>query len=98
MTDKSFDGLTRKMANGISRRSALGVLFATVFLGEGCDADPVEVDLCQCADEDFLCCSDHDTCCPPGFPHHCANSSDCYSDLERALNECNGPSVETCFA
>ena len=96
--DELFDGLSRKLASTMSRRSALGALFAAFVLGEGC-ISPTDSsgsgDSCSCDDPTWGCCVRHGKCCPPEAPHHCQNTSRCYQFFTGAQAAC-GNDYEIC--
>ncbi len=98
--DELFDGLSRKLASTISRRSALGTLVAAFFLGEGCTL-PTDVSgsdgSCSCTDPTWGCCVRHGKCCDPRFPHHCQNTGRCYEFFTGAQAAC-GNDYEICGA
>ena len=97
--DKLFDRLSRKLARTMSRRSALGALFAAFVLGEGCTlpTDGSDSDSCTCTDPTWGCCVRHGICCPPEAPHHCQNTGTCYEFFTGAQAAC-GNDYEICGA
>ena len=96
--DEFFDRVSRRLASTMSRRSAMGTLFATFVLGEACtSATDGGSDSCSCDNATHGCCVQHEVCCPAEFPHHCQNTGTCYEFFTGAQAAC-GNEYEICGA
>jgi len=96
--DELFDRLSRKLASTMSRRSALGALFATLVVGEACESPfGGSNETCLCPDPTWGCCVRGGVCCDSRLPHHCQNTRRCYEFFTEAQAAC-GNDYEICGA